>query len=70
MFYKDPIAWSRQVDEPYWGALMGDNPTPHHNSGVGLRWSSLLADMDAAGIDKVVLQGIYFQHHQNCVDQK
>jgi predicted TIM-barrel fold metal-dependent hydrolase len=25
--------------------------------------------MDAAGIDNVVIQGIYFQHHQNCVTQ-
>jgi predicted TIM-barrel fold metal-dependent hydrolase len=66
--YADPVKWSRQVDEPYWGALMGDNP-----SGTTIQgWvtiEQLLADMDAAKIDKVVLQGIYFQHQQNCVTQ-
>ncbi len=66
--YADPVSWSRQVDEPYWGALMGDNP-----SGTTIQgWvtiEQLLEDMDEAGIDQVVMQGIYFQHHQNCVTQ-
>ena len=51
--YADPVAWARRVDEPYWGALMGDNP-----SGTTIQgWvtiEQLIADMDAAGIDKVV----------------
>ena len=66
--YKNPVAWSRQVDEPYWGALMGDNPTGSTIQGW-VTVEQLLTDMDAAGIDKVVLQGIYFQHHENCVTQ-
>lgn len=63
-----PVAWARRVDEPYWGALMGDNPTGSTIQG----WATvgqLIAHMDAAGIDKVVMQGIYFQHHENCVAQ-
>ncbi len=66
--YADPVAWARRVDEPYWGALVGDTPTGKSIQG----WATveqLIADMDAAGIDKVVLQGIYFQHHHNCVTQ-
>ena len=66
--YADPVAWSRKVDEPYWGALMGDNPTGMTIQGW-VTVDQLLADMDAAEIDKVILQGIYFQHHQNCVEQ-
>ena len=66
--YADPIFWARQVDEPYWGALMGDNPTRTTIQG----WATieqLITDMDAAGIDKVILQGIYFQHQRNCAVQ-
>lgn len=66
--YTDPIAWSRQVREPYWGALVGDTLSGKTIQG----WATveqLLADMDAAGIDQVVMQGIYFQHHDNCVTQ-
>jgi predicted TIM-barrel fold metal-dependent hydrolase len=64
----DPVAWSRQVDEPYWGALMGDNPTGKTIQGW-VTVDQLIADMDAAGIERVVMQGIYFQHHRNCVAQ-
>ena len=62
----NPIAWARRADEPYWGALVGDNAKGSTIQG----WASvdqLLADMDAAGIDKVVIQGIYFRHHHNCI---
>ncbi len=66
--YADPVTWSRQVQEPYWGMLVGDTPSGKTIQG----WATveqLLADMDAAGIDQVVMQGIYFQHHHNCVTQ-
>ncbi|MEM7348533.1 MAG: amidohydrolase family protein, partial [Chloroflexota bacterium] len=66
--YKNPIAWARKMDEPYWGALMGDNPAGTSIQGW-VTVDQLIADMDAAGIDKVVLQGIYFQHHETCVMQ-
>ncbi len=66
--WADPVAWARRMDEPYWGALVGDNPAGHTIQG----WATieqLIADMDSAGLDKVVLQGIYFRHHQSCVSQ-
>ncbi len=66
--YADPVAWARQVDEPYWGVLMGDNPTGSTIQGW-VTVEQLIQDMDEAGIDKVVMQGIYFQHHQNCKTQ-
>lgn len=66
--YADPVKWSRQVGEPYWGALMGDNPTGTTIQGW-VTIEQLLADMDTAEIDKVVLQGLYFQHHHNCIAQ-
>lgn len=66
--YADPVAWARQMDEPYWGALMGDNPRRSTIQGW-VTVEQLLADMDAAGVDRVVMQGIYFRHHQTCVAQ-
>ncbi len=51
--------------EPYWGLLL--NP-PQGKSIQG--WASperMLADMDRAGIDKVVIVGEYFYQHESCV---
>jgi predicted TIM-barrel fold metal-dependent hydrolase len=66
--YADPVAWARHMDEPYWGALMGDNPIGTTIQGW-VTVEQLITDMDAVGIDKVVMQGIYFRHHQTCVAQ-
>ncbi|MEM8859950.1 MAG: amidohydrolase family protein [Chloroflexota bacterium] len=51
--------------EPYWGLLL--NP-PEGKSIQG--WADperMIADMDAAEIDKVVIVGEYFRQHENCV---
>ena len=53
--------------EPYWGLLL--NP-PEGKSIQG--WADperMIADMDAAGIDKVVIVGEYFRKHENCVER-
>lgn len=52
------------AQEPYWGLLL-----PSEGKSVQ-GWASteqMLSDMDRAGLDKVVLQGEYFQRHENCV---
>ncbi|MFK7802267.1 MAG: amidohydrolase family protein [Anaerolineae bacterium] len=52
-------------EEPYWGLLL--NP-PNSKSIQG--WADperMIADMDAAGIDKVVIVGEYFRQHEACV---
>ena len=51
--------------EPYWGLLL--NP-PTGKSIQG--WADperMIADMDAAGVDKVVIVGEYFRQHDACV---
>ena len=51
------------LDEPYWGLLMGP--------GSPQGWASaerMIADMDAAGIDKVVIMGQYRQRYEGCVE--
>jgi hypothetical protein len=50
-------------DEPYWGLMMG--------SGSPQGWASaerMIEDMDAAGIDKVVVMGQYRRRHEGCVE--
>ncbi len=53
--------------EPYWGLLL--NP-PQGKSIQG--WASperMIADMDRAGVDKVVIVGEYFYQHESCVQR-
>ena len=57
-----------RVAEPYWDLLLADRPG--HRSVQG--WADterLLADMDRAGIDRVVVQGPYLQQHALCVER-
>ncbi|RMF05452.1 MAG: amidohydrolase [Chloroflexi bacterium] len=48
--------------EPYWGLLTGPNSVQG--------WASaeqMIDDMDAAGLDRVVVVGEYFRRHESCV---
>jgi uncharacterized protein len=50
-------------DEPYWGLLMGP--------GSPQGWASaerMIADMDAAGVDRVIVMGQYRRRHAGCVE--
>jgi hypothetical protein len=52
--------------EPYWGLLITPDPVNHTEQG----WATperMIADMDRAGIDQVVLLGESQQNHDNCV---
>ena len=54
-------------EEPYWGLLL--NP-PNGKSIQG--WADperMIADMDKAGVDKVVIVGEYFRQHDACVQR-
>lgn len=53
--------------EPYWGLLLTPDPINHTEQG----WATperMIDDMDAAGIDKVVLLGVYRHTPESCVD--
>ena len=66
--YQDPLAWARRADEPYWAELVADRPERPSIQG----WASverLLSDMDRAGVDRVVMQGMYWQHLETCIAQ-
>lgn len=50
--------------EPYWGLLITPDPVNHTVQG----WATperMISDMDLAGIDKVVLQGVYRQTEES-----
>ena len=52
--------------EPFWGQMLA--PGPDRNSVQGWATSErMIADMDAAGIAKVVLVGEYRRSHEGCV---
>lgn len=53
---KDPFGWARQQGEEHWSHLVGKGPQG---------WAgpeALLRAMDAAGIEKVLLQAWYWEH--------
>ena len=51
--------------EPYWSQLL--NPPTGKSIQAYATAERLLADMDAAGLDRVVLVGEYYQQHDSCV---
>jgi uncharacterized protein len=53
-------------EEPFWGLLLAPRPDGRSLQG----WATperMIADMDAAGVDKVVLMGEYRRSHEACV---
>jgi predicted TIM-barrel fold metal-dependent hydrolase len=66
--YEDPVRWARRADEPYWALLTTDRPGRPSIQG----WATverLLSDMDFAGIERVVMQGMYWQRLETCIAQ-
>ncbi len=63
----DPRGWARARGEDRWVNLAAPL------SGRQLQgWSdidTLLMDMDAAGVDRAVLLGWYWDHHETCIEQ-
>jgi len=62
----DPAGWAARMGEPLWGELV----TPQPGRRVQQGWADvdrLLRDMDAAGVERAVLLGWYWQRHETCV---
>jgi uncharacterized protein len=61
----DPAGWAERMGEPLWAALV----TPQPGRRVQQGWADidrLLRDMDAAGVERAVLLGWYWQRHETC----
>ena len=64
----DPAGWAARMGEPLWAALV----TPQPGRRVQQGWADcdrLLRDMDAAGVERAVLLGWYWQRHETCIWQ-
>ncbi len=62
----DPQSWAIARREPYWLSCVLPENGPLLQG-----WSSadqLLRDMDAVGIDKSIIQGWYWEHHDTCAE--
>jgi predicted TIM-barrel fold metal-dependent hydrolase len=62
---KDPALWAERMGEPAWGALV----TPHPERRVRQGWANcdrLLRDMDAAGVERAILLGWYWERLETC----
>jgi len=62
---EDPARWADSKNEAHWKELVVGTDKKHSIQG----WASdekLISDMDEAGIDKVILQGWYWEHQTTC----
>lgn len=62
----NPAAWAIRMQEPVWGALVTLDPGRRVCQG----WADcdrLLRDMDAAGVERSILLGWYWERHETCV---
>ena len=64
LIYRNGFRWFNTARETYWGQIFSGCEdqgwvTPER----------MLDDMDRAGIDKAIIQGNYWRHHDTCVDR-
>jgi len=66
---RDPAAWAVDRREAHWARLC----TRQRRGGFHVQGfptaEDLLRDMDAAGVDRAVLLGWYWEHHATCMEQ-
>lgn len=64
--YEDPVSWSNKRNERYWRQCVAPE------SGPALQgWASvdqLLSDMDAAGVERAVILGWYWENAETCYE--
>jgi predicted TIM-barrel fold metal-dependent hydrolase len=65
--FSEPRAWAMERGETHWADCVAPVDTPTIQGWADI--DKMLADMDAADIEKAVLLGWYWQHHQTCTEQ-
>jgi predicted TIM-barrel fold metal-dependent hydrolase len=64
---EDPAGWAAARGEQKWVTMVAPRPDGRHVQG----WSAadrLLCDMDSAGIERVILQGWYWERPETCAE--
>ncbi len=65
----DPAGWAAAHREPHWAALSARRRRDGRPVQGFPSLAELLRTLDAAGIERAVLQGWYWENHDNCVRQ-
>lgn len=63
---RDPCGWARAVGEAHWGRLMAPRPDGRKNLQGFPSIEKFLRDMDAAGVERAVIQAWYWRMPENC----
>lgn len=65
----DKTAWAKSACETYWGFINGPRPDGKLSLQGFPTIDKFLRDMDAAGIERAIIQGWYWEHNSTCREQ-
>ncbi|MBC2604858.1 amidohydrolase family protein [Pelagicoccus albus] len=65
---KDPESWAKRRGEGYWLDCVA--PPKSKSLQAWRRVDELLADMDAAGVDKAIILSWYWESHDTCIESQ
>ncbi len=66
---RDPVGWAAAHREPHWATLCARKRKNGRPVQAFPSSDELLRTMDAAGVDRAVLLGWYWENHESCVIQ-
>ena len=62
----NPVAWAERRGEAYWAALVGVRPDGKRSLQGFPSEKKFLEDMDAAGVERAIVQGWYWENPDTC----
>jgi hypothetical protein len=65
--FADPAGWARARGEPHWAELVGPRADGKRSLQGFADRGQMLRAMDAAGVERSVLLGWYWERHETCV---
>jgi predicted TIM-barrel fold metal-dependent hydrolase len=65
--FADPVAWARARGEHHWATLVGPRADGRPSLQGFADRAKMLRAMDAAGVERCVLLGWYWERHETCV---
>jgi predicted TIM-barrel fold metal-dependent hydrolase len=66
---RDPAGWASAHREPHWASLCARKRNNGRPVQAFPSLDDMLSSMDAAGVDRAVLLGWYWENHESCVMQ-
>lgn len=65
----DTSVWAAARSETYWAALVGRRPDGRPSLQGFPDEKKFLSDMDAAGVERAIIQGWYWQNQTTCIEE-